>query len=81
MTSRVINIQAFWDAEARVWVAESEDVPGLVTEAVSLEQLLGKLNVMIPELLAENTGADAAAEIPFSLMLQNLHTRDVHNAA
>jgi predicted RNase H-like HicB family nuclease len=48
------TIQAFWDAEASAWVAESEDVPGLVTEAGDLEALLRKLRGLIPELLEAN---------------------------
>ena len=36
--------------EAKVWVAESEDVPGLVTEAKDLDDLVSKLRVMVPEL-------------------------------
>ncbi len=32
---RVYNVQARWDGEGGVWVAESEDVPGLVAEAES----------------------------------------------
>ncbi|MGC8905503.1 DUF1902 domain-containing protein [Thermus sp.] len=45
---------ASWDEGAGVWVAESEDVPGLATEAPTLEELLAKLAVMVPELLEEN---------------------------
>jgi predicted RNase H-like HicB family nuclease len=30
------TVTAEWDSEAAVWVAESEDVPGLVTEAENL---------------------------------------------
>ena len=51
-------IHAEWDAEAAVWVATSNDVPGLVTEAETLEALAAKLRVMVPELLALN-GANA----------------------
>ncbi|MBF0098004.1 MAG: DUF1902 domain-containing protein [Magnetococcales bacterium] len=49
-----IQVTATWDEEARVWVAESEDVPGLVTEAGTLEQLISKLETMVPELLELN---------------------------
>ena len=38
-----IQVRAFWDEEAKVWVAESDDVPGLVTEAPSVDQLIEKL--------------------------------------
>ena len=50
----VIQVTAIWDEEARVWVAESEDVPGLITEAGTLEQLVLKLESMVPELLELN---------------------------
>lgn len=47
-------VHAHWDPEASVWVATSEDVPGLATEADTAEALDLKLRVMIPELLREN---------------------------
>jgi len=50
----VYNVQARWDAEGGVWVAESEDVPGLVAEAESPNALAAKLRVLIPELLELN---------------------------
>jgi predicted RNase H-like HicB family nuclease len=48
------TVNAKWDDEAKVWVATSEDVPGLVTEAETIERLFEKLRVMIPELLEAN---------------------------
>lgn len=47
-------VRAFYDDEAKVWVAESKDVPGLATEAESIESLVKKLRVMVPELIALN---------------------------
>lgn len=47
-------INAAWDASAQVWVASSDKVPGLATEASSIEELSAKLNRMIPELLEAN---------------------------
>ena len=47
-------VNAAWDAEASVWVASSDDVPGLVTEAETLEKLEAKLQIMVPELLEAN---------------------------
>jgi len=47
-------VHATWDDEAKVWVAQSEDVPGLVTEAENLDALMEKLRVMVPELLELN---------------------------
>ena len=48
------RIKAEWDAEAEVWVASSDDVPGLATGADTFEALVQKLKVVIPELLEEN---------------------------
>jgi len=47
-------VHAVWDDEARVWVASSEDVPGLATEAETAEALVAKLELLIPELLTLN---------------------------
>lgn len=52
--SKQIIVAATWDSEAKVWVAESEDVPGLAAEAESPENLLEKLKTLIPELLELN---------------------------
>ena len=49
------EIRAQWDSEAGVWVAESDDAPGLVAEADSLDFLARKLRVLIPELLELNS--------------------------
>jgi predicted RNase H-like HicB family nuclease len=64
-----LKIAAIWDDEAQVWVAESEDVPGLVAEADAIPALLAKLKVLIPEILSENGHAHTAgADIPFELV-------------
>jgi len=52
--SGVYEIRAQWDGEAGVWVAESDDVPGLVAEADSPKILVQKLRTLIPELLELN---------------------------
>ena len=64
---RTLKVQALWDGEAGVWVAESDDVPGLATEAATREELLAKLAVMVPELLEEN---GVALELPVELRLE-----------
>lgn len=62
-----IYVHAEWDAEASVWFAESRDVPGLATEAATVELLMQKLAVMIPELLAAN-GAVVEGDTSFELL-------------
>lgn len=51
------HVQADWDPEAWVWVATSDDVPGLATEAETIEALTEKLRTIVPELLEANLGA------------------------
>jgi predicted RNase H-like HicB family nuclease len=53
MTARY-HVDAVWDSDARVWVATSDDVPGLATEAATLEELTDRLHRLIPELLVAN---------------------------
>ncbi len=65
-----LKIQANWDNEAKVWVATSDDIPGLVTEAENIPELTDKLKRMIPELLELNgfpDGDESSSEIPFEL--------------
>ncbi|MGH9414451.1 MAG: DUF1902 domain-containing protein [Terriglobales bacterium] len=64
-----IHVRALWDAEAGVWVAESVDVPGLVTEASGLDSLKAKLDVLIPELLAANSMANQPS-VPVELVAE-----------
>ncbi|MCC5625507.1 DUF1902 domain-containing protein [Nostoc sp. CHAB 5715] len=54
MTQNRLMVYAFWDTDAEVWVATSENVPGLVTEASTIESLTQKLREVIPELLLLN---------------------------
>lgn len=53
------TILADWDPDADVWVAVSDEIPELATEAATLEALAEKLRVMIPELLEANHGIAA----------------------
>ena len=55
---KTFNVHAHWDEEAHVWWAESDEVPGLATEAPNLEQLDENVRVIAPELLRVNTGFD-----------------------
>lgn len=36
---KLMKVRADWDPEAAVWVATSDDIPGLVTEAGNHEEL------------------------------------------
>ena len=59
-----IVVRASWDEEALVWVATSEDVPGLVVEAANHDELMQRLHSLIPILLEENDGYEGLSEVP-----------------
>ncbi len=44
---KMYKVKALWDNEAKVWVAEGVDVPGLCTEASTMEKLVKKLEIMV----------------------------------
>ncbi|MDR2701263.1 MAG: DUF1902 domain-containing protein [Spirochaetaceae bacterium] len=45
------NVSLTWDDEAYVWLASSADVPGLALESGSLDALMERVKVTIPDLL------------------------------
>ena len=80
MACHTYTVSAKWDEEASVRVVTSEDVPGLVTEAATVERLVEKLRSMVPEMLELNgvLPADAAALAPFRVIAERVeHPRAV----
>ena len=45
------NVDLTWDNEAYVWLASSADVPGLALESGSLDALMERVKMAIPDLL------------------------------
>ena len=50
----IYKVNFLWDDEAAVWVATSNDVPGLVLESGSFDALVEKVRMAVPELLELN---------------------------
>lgn len=73
------QVKAEWDEEANVWVASSDDVPGLATGADTIEALIDKLKVVIPELLEANGLLPAGTDdVPFAIVAERTeHARRV----
>ena len=67
MAGRAINIEAFWDNEANVWVATSEDALGLTLEAETVEALVEKLRLAVPEMIELNDPDYGHMDIPVLL--------------
>ncbi|MBE7217431.1 MAG: DUF1902 domain-containing protein [Caulobacteraceae bacterium] len=53
-------VKALWDADANVWVSQS-DIPGLVIEADTLGEFEALIGQLAPELLAANVGSQSGA--------------------
>jgi hypothetical protein len=47
-------VNAAWDDEAKVWYIAETDIPGLVAEAPTLDELRNKVVALAPEMLIEN---------------------------
>ena len=47
-------VSLIWDEEAGVWVATSDNIPGLVLESGSLDALIERVRFTAPELLSLN---------------------------
>lgn len=80
--AKTYTVSAAWDDEAKVWVATSDDVPGLVTEASTLDALVERVHAVAPELLDDNAhliegGRDDIEEIDIHVV-SNLRPEPVH---
>ena len=66
------TVRCEWDPDARVWVATSDNVPGLATGADTLDKLIEKLKVVIPDLLEANglLEPDQQGDIPFTVIAE-----------
>ncbi|HWM71183.1 MAG TPA: DUF1902 domain-containing protein [Steroidobacteraceae bacterium] len=68
MSTKSYTVACLWDDEAQVWYVAETDVPGLATEAATLEELERKLMQMIPELLELNDADQPRQRVPFELI-------------
>ena len=59
----IVNI--IWDDETSVWIATSEDIPGLVLEACSFDALLERICFAVPELLELNHSKSSPLDLTF----------------
>lgn len=59
----IVNLT--WDADAAVWIATSDDIPGLVLESGSFDALLERVRFAAPELLELNQAEKPALTLNF----------------
>lgn len=58
------RVIAFFDQETNVWVAQSDDIIGLVTEGATFDILLQRIKACAADLMLSNAGqiADSSGE-------------------
>ncbi len=76
-----ILVKAEWDADASVWVASSDDVPGLAAESDSLEKLRPKVLAMIGDLMDEGVVSFDLAAIPVHFVTHSVDLLENSRAA
>lgn len=59
----IINFS--WNNEANVWIAQSDDVPGLVLESGSFDALVERVRFAVPELLDLNENTSPQPYLTF----------------
>jgi len=60
------KIDFTWDNEAAVWIATSNDVPGLVLEGGSFDALLERVKQAVPELVRLNGSNAPDVQLSYS---------------
>ncbi len=48
------KVNFIWDEETGVWIAQSDDIPGLILEGGSLDALIERVRFAAPELIELN---------------------------
>ena len=54
-----------WDDEASVWIAESQDLPGLILESGSFDALVERVKIAVPDLLELDGNNHAQVKLHF----------------
>ncbi len=63
--TKVFTVTAVWDPDAEVFATES-DIPGLVVEAGTFEELIDLVRSLAPEVIAANI---PAAQTPYTVQI------------
>ena len=59
------TVKLFWDSDTDVWIATSDDIKGLILESGSLDVLIERVRMAVPELLKLNNQPLEHAKIVF----------------
>lgn len=74
-TLKTFTVRCEWDEDARVWYVSESNLPGLAAEGETVDEVIGKLHTLVPELVALNAHLlpeGQGADIPVSVVAQRL---------
>ena len=57
------TIMLTWDEEASVWIAESNDIPGLILEDNSFDTLVERVKIAVPDILEQDGTIHSQAKL------------------
>lgn len=69
-----LEIHAEWIADPGIWVATSEDVPGLCVQADSFDEMVDIVTTLVPELLELNHVVVHQPTIPLHITAEKIAT-------
>ena len=72
MRNASIFVQAFWDDDAKVWVATSNDIEGLSVEGATHEELTDKVVAAVADLIELNGVETDLPEIPVHVITDDV---------
>ena len=75
------RIEAEWDCEAEVWVATSPDVPGLVLQGRTHDEIIEKVRLVLPALIEIGVEAEDRLNVTFRKNLGREEMRSLPLAA
>lgn len=65
-----LEVHAEWVADPGVWIATSEDVPGLCVQADTFDEMVEIVTALVPELLELNQVNISQPTIPLHIMAE-----------
>lgn len=68
------RVKAFWDKEAEVFVATSDDVPGLIVEAEEMPELLENITLVARALLSRMNAEGGRLLVDTATIAENFET-------
>ena len=58
-------VKMIWDDEAQVWYTDTDDIPGLILENESFDELIKHVQLAAPEMLELNCGYEGPVHLIF----------------